>query len=532
MQKISRSQILFVLIAILIAFGMMQLVQMPAYPDAFYHFNVANRLVSGEGFVDDYLWTYLGAPDTLPAPSHLYWMPMTSVVASLGMSIFNAPNDYAAAQFFFALMTAGTAIIAYRLALMLNGGLRHAWLAGLLTLFSGYFTVRWGVMDTFAPYAFIGSLTLLFIGLGLSSKKRNSIYWMLAGIFAGLGHLTRADGLILVLTAWAALLFPFDFFKDRNNLTQLIRRRLIGIVLVTLFYVIVMTPWLIRNINEIGSPLATGGIQSIWFTEYNDLFSYPPDASPETLFTDGFDTFIESRTTAISNNLVTFIVVEGLIVLAPLFLLGLWNRRNNGLLRGVWIFAIGIHLAMTFVFPFPGHRGGLFHAVAALVPFWMVLAIFGLDDVIDWIAKRRRTWNPEIAKPMFSTMLLILGVAITLAVSLPARVGRSEGLHRVYQGIQDIVPLDARIMINDPAQLFYFLGMGGVTLPNESVAIVPTIADQYDIDYLLVEFVTDDGYIRAVPLKFQFDANDPPEFLEPIPFPNRKDVRLYAIVKD
>lgn len=531
MLKISRSQILFAFIALIIAFGLTRgLVKMPAYPDAYYHFNVANRLVNGEGFVDDFLWTYIGAPDDLPAPSNLYWMPLTSVIASLGMGIFNAPYDYASAQFFFALMVAGAGIVAYRLVFMLDGTGRHAWIAGLLTVLGGFFAARWGTMDTFAPYALIGSLALLFMGLGMSAKRRNGLYWILAGVFAGLGHLTRADGLILLLTAWAVLLFPFDYL--RGNVKNLIRQRITWIFLVTLFYVLTMTPWFIRNLNEIGTILPVGGTQSIWFTEYNDLFSYPPDASPDKLFANGLGVFIESRWTALTNNLGTFVAVEGLIVIAPLMLIGLWNRRQNTLLRGVWIFAIGIHLAMTLVFPYPGYRGGLFHAVSALVPFWMILGIFGLDDVIEWIAKHRRTWNANTAKPIFSMMLLFYGIIMTLTLALPAKVGEAKGLPRVYAGIRQRLPQDARVMINDPAQLYYWLGMGGVTLPNESADIIPMIAKQYDIDYLFLEFVSDDGFIRAAPLAFQFDANNPPDFLEPIPFTNREDVRLYAIITD
>ena len=530
MMKISRSQALFALVALILAFVLVRgLVQMPAYPDAYYHFNVANRLTHGEGFVDDFLWTYIGAPDALPTPSNLYWMPMTSIIASAGMSLFNAPNDYGSAQFFFVFLLAGAGFVAYHLALMLDGTLRHAWIAGLLTILGGFFAARWGTMDTFAPYALIGSLALLFIGLGISAKRRNSFYWILAGIFAGLGHLTRADGLILLLTAWAVLLFPFDFM--RGDFKDLIRRRFSWLVLVTLFYVLTMTPWFMRNLNEIGSILPIGGTQSIWFTEYNDLFSYPPDASPTILFADGFDLFFASRWTAFVNNLGTFVAVEGMVILAPLMLIGLWNRRQNTLLRGMWIFAIGIHVAMTLVFPFPGFRGGLWHAVAALAPFWMVLGVLGLDDVIEWVAKRRRTWNAPTAKLVFSVMLLIFGIIFTQMIASKAQVGIG-GLGRVYTGLQELLPSNARVMINDPSQLYYWLGMGGVTLPNESVDIVPIIAKQYDIDYLFLEFVGDDGFIKAAPLNFQFDANNPPDFLDSIPFPNRKDVRLYAIVTD
>jgi|GEM_PF-502931 len=531
MLKISRSQLIFAIVVTVLAFVLTYgLVGMPAYPDAYYHYNVAQRVAMGDGFVDDYLWIYIGAPDSLPAPSNLYWMPITGFVGSLGMRLFNASDSYQAAQFFLALMTAGVGIITYRLALILGGTTRHAWIAGLLSVIGGFFAVRWGTMDTFAPYAFIGSLALLFIGLGMTAKQRNWLYWILAGLFAGLGHLTRADGLLLILTAWAVLLFPFDFI--RGKFAVLLKQRVMWFGIVTVFYVVAMSPWFIRNLNEIGTILPVGGTQSIWFTEYNDLFNYPPDASPDKLFADGLDIFIDSRWVAFTNNLGTFVAVEGLIVLTPLMLIGLWRRRDNLLLRGFWIFTVGIHLAMTFVFPFPGYRGGLFHAVAALIPFWMVLAMLGLDDVIDWIATRRRAWKAQTAKPIFSVMMLFIGIAITVTVALPARVPAQQGIGRLYEGIQERLPQSARVMINDPAQLYYFLGMGGVSIPNESVEIVPTIAEQYDIDYLVVELVTEDGFIGAAPLPFQFDANNPPDFLEPIPFDNRKDVRLYAIIKD
>lgn len=528
---ISRSQILFAALALILSFLLVRgLVQMPAYPDAYYHFNVANRLTRAEGFVDDFVWTYIGSPDQLPAPSHLYWMPLTSVVASLGMSLFNAPGDYASAQFFFILLLAGTGLVAYRLAFMLGRGNRHAWIAGTLTLLGGFFAARWGTMDTFTPYAFIGSMSLLFVGLGLSADKHNRLYWIVAGLFAGFGHLTRADGLLLLLTAWAGLLFPFDFFRAKVNRKRLFQQRLLALILVTIGYIAVMSPWFMRNFAEVGTILPVGGTQSIWFTEYNDLFSYPPDASPAKLFENGIDIFIQSRWTAFTNNLGTFVAVEGMVILVPLFMIALWKRRSQTLLRGVWIFALGIHLAMTLVFPFPGYRGGLFHAVSALVPFWTVLGILGLDDVIEWVAQRRRTWNANVAKPIFSVMLLMIGIVFTISVGLPARVGWG-GLPRLHKELMGRLPANTRIMINDPAQLYHFTGMGGVPLPNESFDIIPAIAEEYDVDYLVIELIQSNGQSLAVPPPMHFDYDNPPNFLEMLPFESRDDVRLYAIIR-
>ena len=277
----TRERLLFGLIALLGAFLLTRgLVNGPGYTDVFYHLNAADRLVSGEGLTDTYLWTYIGAPDRLPAPSHLYWMPLTSLLAALGMGLLNAPGSYAAAQWPFTLMFAGTICVGFWLGARLGGTRRHAWLAGLITLTSGYFTRFWGAIDTFAPFALFGSLCLVSLGLALSpnpesgENSRSWMYVVLAGFTAALSHLTRADGLLFLMVGWVAILWPFVF--RRASETPSVRRVVGHIALFTLAYLLLMLPWFIRNLNVIGSPLPLGGTQSIWFSEYNDLFNYPP----------------------------------------------------------------------------------------------------------------------------------------------------------------------------------------------------------------------------------------------------------------
>lgn len=522
-----QQMILFIIIALLGAFFLVYgIVEQPGFTDAFYHMNAANRLVRGDGFTDPYLWTYIGAPDELPAPSHLYWMPMTSLTAAAGMWLFNAPESYQAAQIFLMLMVSATAIFTYWLGLKLGKSTRHAWVAGLMTLAGGFFSRYWGATDTFAPYAFFGAFCLGFMGLAMTADNRRWLWWLLAGAFAGFGHLTRADGLLLLLVAWSVICYPFDFIR-RGNVVALLRQRLLWLILVTLGYLLVMTPWFLRNFDVIGTALPVGGTQSIWFTAYNDLFSFPPDASPENLFADGLGTLIQSRWSALTNNFGTLIGVEGFVVLMPFMLIGLWGQRKHDFLRAFWIYALGLHLAMTFVFAYPGFRGGLFHSVSALLPFWSVLAVIGLDAVVDWIAAHRRRWKPTTAKRIFSIAMVLLVFWLSFTIGWGNRVRR--GTPTLYTQLAEMLPADSRLMINDPAMLYYFTGFGGVVVPNESVETVPTIAQIYGIDYLLIEGVTAEGIIRAAPHAFAFDPDDPPEFLIPVPPYNEGRIRLYEI---
>lgn len=503
----------FALLAFVVAFLLTRgLIAQPGFTDAFYHFNAANRLVSGEGLTDPYLWTYIAAPDQLPAPSHLYWMPMTSLTAAVGMALVNQPGSYAAAQWPFTLMFAAVALLGFHLGGRLGGALRHAWLVGLLTLFSGYFTRFWGATDTFAPYAFFGAFCLYALGWSVEQAGRRALLgFVAAGALAGLAHLTRNDGLLLLFVGWLVILWPFGR-KARPGLAAVF----------TLTYLVVMLPWFARNLAVVGTILPVGGIQGAWFTEYNDLFSYPADASAQTFFAGGIGRLLATRWEAFTNNLATFVAVEGWIVLTPFMLVGLWRRRTQPFLRGFWLYALGLHLAMTLVFAFPGYRGGLFHSAAALVPFWAALGIVGLDDAVSWAAKRRR-WRAGTAKWVFSLAALAVAVYLSLMVGLGGRV--AEHTPTLYRALSLALPPDARVMVNDPAQLYYFTGLGGVVLPNEAPDVIPEIARRYGVGYLLLE-----GQ-GATPAPLLSIYENPPDFFTPLPF-DVPNMRLYAIELD
>ena len=526
----NRERLLLMVVALLGAFLITRyFVAGPGYTDVFYHLNAANRLVTGQGLTDPYFWTYIGATNQLPAPSHLYWMPLTSLSAAAGMWLLNAPNTYSAAQLFFSLMFAGVVLVGFWCGAYLGGSRRHMWVAGLVTLFSGFFVRFWGAIDTFAPYALAGSLSLVFLGLSNRVEikpQRTLIYAVLGGAFAGLAHLTRADGLLLLFVGWAAIVWSllFNHSDKRMSFGRLLSH---GVAL-TVGYLLVMLPWFVRNMNVIESPMPLGGTQTIWFTSYDDLFNYPPLSTPATLFANGIGEFVSSRWLALTNNLGTFVAVEGMVVITPLMLVGLWRRRKVEFLQPFWIYVVGLHLAMTIVFPFPGYRGGLLHSAAALIPFWAALSVVGLDDVVEWIARKRRRWNAQSAKLVFSIGLVAIAVLLSVMIGLPNRVGVQSG-SPLYRALHEQLPADARVMINDPAQLYYFTGLGGVVLPNESPDVIVDIARKYDVKYLVIEGISADGQdSNAITEKMDSILTTPPDFLVPMQL-NVPNARLYEI---
>src|SRR5258706_7455712 len=132
-----RDALIFGVLALVVGVAMAALLRHPGYTDAYYYYNAGQRLVQGKGLTDAALWTYIGAPAGLPTPSHLYWMPLTSLTAAAGMIIGGTTFD--AAQFPFVLLYAGLGLIGFTLGALIGKTRRIAWIAGLLTLFSGYF---------------------------------------------------------------------------------------------------------------------------------------------------------------------------------------------------------------------------------------------------------------------------------------------------------------------------------------------------------------------------------------------------------
>jgi hypothetical protein len=515
------SLLIFIVLAFLISAWIVPYFNgQPGYPDAFYHYNGAKRLAEGHGFVEDYLWTYQGAPASLPAPSHLYWMPGTSILASIGMSWFGP--SYPAAQIALVVCVWGAALVAYFLGLIIGGTGRHAWGAGLLTLAGGFFLRVYGTTDTFAPYAFFGAAALFAQGWAMTTGRIRA--WAIAGALAAAGHLIRSDGLLLVVVGVGVA-----FFGAWRLVSMRVRIGRAGAFL--LAYIVIMTPWFSRNLESIGTLLPTGGTQAIWYLTYDDIFNYPPQPDPRAFTADGIRQLIQVRIESFTPIVQNFIAVEGMVVLIPLMLVALWKRRQQPFYQPFIVFAIGIHLAFWLLFPLPGVRGGLFHASAALIPWWAALGITGIDDVVQWIARYRKNWRPRTASRLFTAMLVVGVVWLSWTISIPKRISAPYSMP-LYPALQAALPPDSRIMINDPAQLYYYTGIGGVTFPNAAPETILEIAARYDIDYVVIEGDNISGL--AVPAPMLFDLEKPPLFLREVSHDvfQRPEARLYEIVRE
>ena len=453
-------------LALLVHMSAAQFIRAPGYMDDAYYFGGALRLAQGQGFTEPYLWNYLDSPTGLPHPSHLYWMPLTSVVAAASMAAFG--QSFAAARLPLVLLASLLPLMAYAVAMQLTGVRRQASAAGLITLFSGFYPAFWGTTDSFALFAVTGAGTLFAIGRGMQTGRWQ--WWLAAGVGAGLAHLTRADGLLLLAV---------------GLLLALTSRRYPHTPILFLGYSLVTLPWFIRNTQIAGSPFGAGG-GALWLVQYNDLFNYPPNLSAAQFFAAGWRAIALSKWQAVTLNLQTIIAVQGLVFMAPLIALGLWRLRRHALIRPVLAYAALLYAAMTFAFSLPGARGGLFHSGVALLPFYMPLGMIGLDAAVDWVAGRRKTWDAETAKRVFTGGAVGLAILLTVAM-LATRLPSWNNGDALFREIGAVFPGDAGVMSNNPPGFWVATGHPGVMVPNGNVSTLLAVADKFGMRYVLLD---------------------------------------------
>lgn len=485
----------------------------PSYIDEAYSYAVAGNLLDGRGFVEDFIWIYLDNPAGVPHPSHTYWMPLTSIIAWAGMLVFG--GTYRGAQVPFAVLSALLAPLAYRLTFEATRSRYLAWVGGLLAIFGGFYTFSWVSVDSFTPFGLSGALAILCGGLALKDGRAG--WWFLAGVFGGLGHLARADGPLLLaapvlLLAWRV----WEAARKRDGYAP--RRGASSIAMLAAGYLVVMGGWFARNLLTVGAFLPASGSQTIWMTDYDDIFAYGRTFTPAGYLAWGLGNILASKWWSMSLNLQTVFAVVMLIFPAPFALVGFWKLRREPVYVVAAIYLGLLFAVMTFIFTFPGPRGSLFHSGAAVVVYVYAASMVGLESVVGWVAARRKNWSAVQAVRVFAAGFVLLAVLVSGMTYTRRLAMASEAWRVTYSSYSELARWveergqdEAPVMLGDAPGYVCYGGRYAVSIPNEPPGVMLEAARRYGVRYVALDVNT------PVPLRSLYEGDSAlPEGMRPV----------------
>lgn len=459
----------------------------PGYMDAEYYFVTAQNLFTGRGFTEPFIWNYLNQPKQIPAPSHLYWMPLPTLLAYIGMLVGHQ-SSWLWGRLPFLLLAPLIPVLTYSLSWQMTEDVIIARFAGLMALFAGFYTPYMTTTDTFVISMLLGTGWILTTDKALRQKG----FWIvLAGIFSGLLHLSRADGIV-----WLILLIVFGlWYSYRMRLS--IHQYFLWVSLAMVGYLLIMGGWYWRNWLIFQRIFPPGNLHSLWLRNYDDLFSYPPDILNFLYWwQNGLVHNLRDRFYALGQNSLSFLAVNAEVFLIGLFLLGAWHWRSKTICKIIWLSCLAFLFLMSFIFPYAGYRGGFFHASAAFQPFFWMMAGTGLVQFVKW-GNQYRGWNKVQALRFFFIAGTNFAIILTMVITYQRVIGAdwkhpvwNEG-ENIYLQLCPIIRRDSgnstTVMVNNPVGFYLACHIDAVAIPVGGIKAVQLAAQTYHVNWLILE---------------------------------------------
>ena len=464
----------------------------PGYMDADYYEISGLQLAQGNGFKVPFLWNYLDEPKGIPHPSHTYWMPFTSLIVWLGIVITRSLS-FERNRIIFILLSSFLPPLTAALGYRMTKKKTVAILAGAFSLFSGFYFPFMATSDSFSIYWMLG----LLLGFVLPEEwgEISNVKLGIIGGIIGLMHLTRSDGLFWLLPG-VLLVFICRWFY------AVVKNRQIGVIsgigALFLGYLVIMVPWMLRNVSVLGSPFSPYLSRSLWIREYNEMFNYP--ARTLTFghwLAQGWHGIIQSRLWAAGVNLQRAVAEQGLIFLVLFILVGWYRTRKNPRIIFFSVSWVINYFMMTFIFPFAGARGGFFHASAAIQPMTFILGAVGIDEFIRW-GERKRGWQGDQALRIFGSAFVFIAFALTVFVTVRQVYhledyeniwGKTERSYKMLDTllVQMGADGDDIVMVGNPPGYSLMTGRKSIVIPNGDTETLLEAAKEYGADYLILD---------------------------------------------
>lgn len=463
-------------------------VPFPPHVDAAYYTMVAEQLATGKGFTAPALWSFLEVggrlpvDPQLPVPSNGHWMPMAAVVAGASMALVGP--EWRAGQVPMILLSTLLVPMTYVAGRMIWESRRIAVLGAMLAIAAGPLLLMYPLVESFAVFGILGG-TALLASVHAVDARRPGPWLVLASAAVGFASLTRLDGALLALapaTAWL-LRRPFSrgaFGSPASALAW-------GMASAGAFLVVI-SPWLLRNLETFGTAFPSPSDRMLWIRDYNEHLSIGLDLTPDRYLAWGLPAIVLSKLWAVAEVAGrTLALLGGIFGIG--FAAGAWHHRRLNRLAPFLVYVGAVFAAMVLLFTEHAPKGAFFHTAPAWLPIALPLGVAGIAPAATWAG---RAW-PFLRRPATHRFLEVVGVggAIILAVAgaiallgpWQVRIDRHEVAAAFLRDAA--APTDV-LLAADPSTLYLLTELRGVPTPFDPFDVVADVVDAYGVDWVVV----------------------------------------------
>ena len=472
----------------------------PAYPDSYYYVDVARSIAAGHGLSVDFVWIFaevgnhLPNPAVLPIPSNAHWLPLASLIEAPFIAVFG-PTPYAAALPM-AIIGSLAAPLTWFIARDMGARPIVGVAAGVLSAIPGAATVFMAQPENFAILQPLVAATIWCTARGLKGDGRS---FAVAGFLAGLATFARNDGILLagmVGLVWLAdRLRWWRAHRGKGSWSHVEDRPPISVlagVLAFGLFMVVMGPWWFRQLLVFGSisPTSSNGA-ALWIRTIQEWNSITANPSLSKFLAQGPGPILESRIGGLVSALANFVVFICSVVLLPFLIVGGLAKRRSLDFAPWFVYTFIAFAGATILYPLHVPGGAFIHTAIGLAPHAAILSVEGILLVVGWLAGRRRRWDEGMAGNVFVWGLVGIVAASAFVFAKPVEAGW-EAVRAPRQALASeltrlAVPADDRIMSIDSGGIKYYTGHPGVVSPDDPIETIESVAQAYNIRWLVVE---------------------------------------------
>ncbi len=421
--------------------------------DAAYYHVMAEQLENGKGFTEPFIWHFLNDYQEIEHPMD-YWMPLGIVFYYFARLGIGSAGEVWVNIFIWALLS----VLVFVEVKKITQKKSVAMFAFLTMLLSGRYLFYVLTTDNVAFYALFGFLFFKQLG-----SKNSS--WHFTSIAGGAAALVRIEGLVIALVGGI-----FELHKTRSFKT------IFGYFVVLL---LILSPWMLRNQRVFSHPWPSNS-RALFVSEYNDMFRRDVELNPASYISKGSKFIINQKLKGIWNSILNFIAAPGLLVMYPLWLVGLivlW-KSSGRYFASLLLFFI---LFCGLIVPVQAEKGSALHISAFFFPLFAVLGATGLGYLQNYFRMSARV-----------CVLLILVLSVWAlfttyysTVSLITEYTHNNGPYKSL--LAKLSFAGRKVVSTDPVRVYYGTGASGVISSSVDPWEPVRLADDYACDTIIID---------------------------------------------